>query len=182
MARMVAALVFVLLQLASSEASETCAEDDTAMLQALSQQRGLRASGGAQCNVKACGCGPDYGEDWCTPENAIMVNADNDFCQQNQTNCEGSCGGAWCPAPAPTPPPTPAPTPVPTPAPTPPDPTPEPEPVPGQCNIKDCGCGPDYGQSWCTPENAVMSNPGNDFCQQNQANCEGSCSGDWCLS
>merc|ERR1711933_495158 len=94
--------------------------------------------------------------------NASRCSEASSWCVKSRGNCEGDCGGQWCPAPAP---PTPAP---PTPAP----PTPAP-PTPAQaatCCWGGCGA------------NACSCAEAGSWCVESRDNCEGSCRGQWCVA
>merc|ERR1712129_678479 len=66
----------------------------------------------------------------------------------------------------------PTPIPKPTPPPTPPPPTSTPTATPGYCN---------YGGNDSSREQCDGEVEGGPWCNENKANCEGSCAGNWCI-
>jgi len=56
-------------------------------------------SAGHRCNIKECGCGPDYLAPHCTnprDDALIVANMQGPWCNENEGQCT-ACWGTWCP-------------------------------------------------------------------------------------
>lgn len=104
------------------------------------------------------------------------------FCNQNSTNCVGTCQGKWCADPTPTPTiePTAQPTDKPTARPT-AGPTLEPTTTPSTGPTTAGPTLPPLSISgYCTYKTCDGIPQGGPFCNQNSTNCVDTCRGKWC--
>lgn len=114
-----------------------------------------------QCYISSCGCPGSFLETWCD-ERYHTIEAQ--YCNEAESNCENSCGGAACylyksgsedddDAPSE-----------------------DDDASSGECYISQCGCPESYAESWCSEENAKISD---DWCAASESNCM-NCNGQYC--
>jgi hypothetical protein len=104
------------------------------------------------CYLSDCGCPGSFMETWCSKDSALITAG---WCNMEEANCEGSCGGTACY----------------------PDMTPTAAPVEMECFISQCGCPDAFAHSWCSEATAKITS---EWCAASESNCAGHCSGSYC--